>query len=382
MTVVDLTRELAGFADALRQSGVRVAYDRLSVAVQAVDALGAQERDHVYWACRLTFCHSPSDLATFDLAFDAWFAPRDWARDVHQRQRQRVERERPQFDLGTEDEGETSQDDLPPATASRVEILRTRDLAELDREEKAMAHRLIQALAADPPMRRSRRFRPAARGKFDGRRTVRAALRTGGEPIKLYQQLPQRKPRRVVALIDISGSMSRYADSYLVLGYALMAARPGTEVFTLGTRLTRVTDALARRDAAVALEQASLAIPDWSGGTRLGDLLQDFLNRWGQRGMARGAQVVIFSDGWERGSPELLAQQMARLRRLAHEVVWVNPNQAHAGFEPLTGGLQAALPHCHSWVEGHSAAALAELVQQLSAAGERFSTVAKPSRNL
>jgi uncharacterized protein with von Willebrand factor type A (vWA) domain len=170
------------------------------------------------------------------------------------------------------------------------------------------------------------------------------------------------RPRRVVLLIDVSGSMSPYADALLRFAHAAVRARPAsTEVFTIGTRLTRVTREMRLRDPDRALAASGSAIPDWSGGTRLGEVLKAFLDRWGQRGTARGAVVVVCSDGWERGGAELLGEQMARLRRLAHSVVWVNPHKGREGYEPLTSGMQAALPSVDHFVSGHSLAAFEEL---------------------
>jgi len=166
----------------------------------------------------------------------------------------------------------------------------------------------------------------------------------------------------VVVLVDVSGSMSPYSDALLRFAHVAVRARPGTtEVFTIGTRLTRLTRELRLRDPDKALAAGGQAIPDWSGGTRLGEVLKAFLDRWGQRGTARGAIVVICSDGWERGGTDLLAEQMGRLQRLAHAVVWVNPHKGRVGYEPLTGGMQAALPSIDHFVAGHSLAAFAEL---------------------
>jgi uncharacterized protein with von Willebrand factor type A (vWA) domain len=193
-------------------------------------------------------------------------------------------------------------------------------------------------------------------------RTVRRALRDGGEVTRLLHRRARPRPRRVVLLIDVSGSMSPYADALLRFAHAAVRARPSsTEVFTIGTRLTRVTREMRLRDPDKALAASGSAIPDWSGGTRLGEVLKAFLDRWGQRGMARGAVVVVCSDGWERGGAELLGEQMTRLRRLAHAVVWVNPHKGRVGYEPLTGGMQAALPSIDHFVSGHSMAAFEEL---------------------
>jgi uncharacterized protein with von Willebrand factor type A (vWA) domain len=211
-------------------------------------------------------------------------------------------------------------------------------------------------------MRPARRRRPSPQGSVHPARTVRRALRDGGEVTRLLHRRRSPRPRRVVLLVDVSGSMSPYADALLRFAHAAVRARPAsTEVFTIGTRLTRVTREMRLRDPDKALAASGSAIPDWSGGTRLGEVLKAFLDRWGQRGTARGAVVVVCSDGWERGGTELLAEQMVRLRRLAHSVVWVNPHKGRAGYEPLTGGMVAALPAIDHFVSGHSMAAFEEL---------------------
>jgi uncharacterized protein len=203
---------------------------------------------------------------------------------------------------------------------------------------------------------------PATRGAIDRRRTVRRMLAAGGEPGPLRREAPVERPRRVVLLVDVSGSMAGYAEVLLRFAHAASRRHAGrTEVFTLGTRLTRVTEPLSHRDPDVAMRAVAAAIPDWEGGTRLGDTVKDFLDRWGQRGTARGAVVVVLSDGWETGDPALLGAQVARLARLAHRVVWANPRAGRAGFTPTAGGMAAALPHCDQLVEGHSLAALEHL---------------------
>ena len=192
-------------------------------------------------------------------------------------------------------------------------------------------------------------------------------LRHGGEASRLQPAAAPARPRRLVLLIDVSGSMAPYADALLRFAHAASRCRPaGTEMFTVGTRLTRVTRELRLRDPDAALAAAGRAMPDWSGGTRLGDVLKAFLDRWGQRGVARGAVVVLCSDGWERGDPAELGQQLARLARLAHRVVWVNPHKGRDGFAPVTGGMLAALPHIDDLVAGHSFAALEELADVIA----------------
>jgi uncharacterized protein with von Willebrand factor type A (vWA) domain len=198
------------------------------------------------------------------------------------------------------------------------------------------------------------------------RRTVRHALRAGGEPMRRSFVAPGQRPRRVVLLCDVSGSMEPYARSLLRFLHAAVAGGRRVEAFALGTRLTRLTRELTTRDPDEAVRRAARAVPDWSGGTRLGEGLRAFNDRWGTAGMARGAVVVVLSDGWDRGRPELLGGEMARLRRVAHRIIWVNPLKASPGYAPLAQGMAVALPHVDAFVEGHSLAALEELARELA----------------
>ncbi|MGI8873117.1 MAG: vWA domain-containing protein, partial [Egibacteraceae bacterium] len=195
-------------------------------------------------------------------------------------------------------------------------------------------------------------------------RTVRELLRRGGEPARVLHWSPAVRPRRVVLLVDVSGSMRPYADALLRFAHAAAGPRAlRAKVFTVGTRLTPVSRELSHRDPDIAMAALSQTIPDYSGGTRLGEQLKAFCDRWGQRGVARGAVVVICSDGWERGDAALLAEQMGRLSRLAHRVVWANPRKGQPGYAPLAAGMAAALPHVDQFVAGHSLAALEQLAR-------------------
>ena len=359
----DVVDTVLGFARTLRHAGVAASPDRVEAMLAALGALDVLDPTDVYWAGRLTLCGGPDDLDRYDAAFAAWFAgeaPR--ANRTPATQPPRLAATAP-LDAGT-GEGQDDDGDTPDLAtrASADEVLRHRDVADLTAAEREHLRRLFALLVPATPMRPARRRQPSGGGSVHPARTVRRALRSGGEVTRLMHRRRQSRPRRVVLLVDVSGSMSPYADALLRFAHAAVRARPAaTEVFTIGTRLTRVTRELRLRDPDKALTASAAAIPDWSGGTRLGEVLKAFLDRWGQRGTARGAVVVVCSDGWERGGTELLGEQMTRLRRLAHAVVWVNPHKGRAGYEPLTGGMQAALPSIDHFVSGHSMAAFEEL---------------------
>lgn len=357
---------LLGFARALRAAGVPVTQDRTQGFLTAAALIGAEDRRHTYWAGRATLCGGPDDLARYDQVFDAWFNSRDGLPRTN-----RVEASTPALsDFPTElGETETADaDDAVPGTASAVEVLRHRDIAGLSAAEKHRLAAMFATLRVRPPLRRTARHESWHRGTVDGHRTMRQSLRLMGEPAQIAWRRRRVRPRRVVLLVDVSGSMKEYADAILRLAHRISTtAMPGSvEVFTLGTRLTRVTRALRSRDPERALVAAGETVADWSGGTRLGETMKTFLDRWGARGLARGAVVVVFSDGWERGDPGLLGEQLARLQRTAHRVVWVNPHRGKAGYEPVQQGVLAVLPHVDDFLAGHSLATFAELLEVMA----------------
>ncbi|GIF72783.1 vWA domain-containing protein [Asanoa siamensis] len=366
---LDLTGLVVGFARTLRHAGVEAGPDRVQTMLRAVDALGGTTARHLYWAGRQTLCAEPDDIRIYDAAFAAYFGGQRPQRGTPLNPAATLPSVAAPYTSGPP--GDSADDGDEPQvlglSASTVEILRRRDFALLTPTERAEVRRLLALLGPKTATRRSRRRQPAARGEIDPNRTVRAALTRAGEPTRLARRRRVERPRRLVLLIDVSGSMSPYADALLRFAHAAVRTRPTrTEVFTLGTRLTRITRALRHRDADAALHAASTAIPDWHGGTRLADALQAFLDRWGQRGTARGAIVVMFSDGWERGDPTALAQRTHRLARLAYRLIWVNPHRGKDGFAPLAGGMAAALPHLDEFVAGHTVAALDELVRVIA----------------
>jgi uncharacterized protein with von Willebrand factor type A (vWA) domain len=257
------------------------------------------------------------------------------------------------------------------ALASAVERLASTDFAELSPAELALLSGLMRKLTLAVPLRRSRRPRRTPHGRHtDLRATLRLARRTGGHPLRLARQAPLLEPRRLVALCDISGSMEPYARAMLQLLYCA-AGGAQAEVFTFATRLTRLTGTLAHARPGVALQQAGQAAPDWLGGTRIGESLAEFNNSHGHRGMARGAVVVIISDGWDTGDPAILRREMERLSRVAHRIVWVNPRTQSPQYQPLAGGMAAAWPYCDAVVSAHSLNALDDLAAALAYSGRR-----------
>jgi uncharacterized protein with von Willebrand factor type A (vWA) domain len=372
---------LARFSERLREAGVAVSPDQ-TIRLATFVTLGVpQTVEELYWCARVNLVRSTADLAAFDAVFALVFRGmvdvaeyRGDSTDV----RLPSHRDHPFVDeeIGTELAStgrveafqSTPGDELGrpiPTLASSEERLTEVDFARLTADELASLAPLLHMLCINPPQRLSRRRRRHRRGdRLDVRASLRHSTRSGGDPAVPIRRTRKWTPRRLVALLDISGSMEPYARAYLHLLWGA-ATRAHAEVFVFGTRLTWLTRALRNANPDLALERAAALMPDWSGGTRIGCAVRDFLNLYGRRGMARGAVVLIVSDGWERDDPSILARQMAALGRHAHHIVWANPRAAAPGFAPLAGGMAAALPHIDSFVSGHSADALLEVVHAL-----------------
>ena len=365
---------VAGFAHALAVAGLPVVSDAVETYTRALRQVDLSDPGQVYWAGRATLCRGPDDIPRYDLVFENWFggtvpsrAPRRAVgAPPARRGRPRRSRIAALDATGAADIG----GDAPRlrVAADDAEILRHRDFAELTAAERAHLAELIAALHPRPATRPALRLRPSRRGRVDPRRTVRHMLAAGGEPVRPRHHRKATRPRRIVLLLDVSGSMSPYADALLRFAHVVARTNPRTEVFSLGTRMTWLSRALRIRDPELALAAAGRAVPDWAGGTRLGETMRAFLDRWGRRGLARGAVVVIFSDGWERGDPILLAEQMAALQRLAHAVLWVNPHAGADGYQPVQSGIAAALPFTDRLLAGHSLATLQELLDEIRTA--------------
>jgi uncharacterized protein with von Willebrand factor type A (vWA) domain len=380
----------------LRRRGLPVGTGRIVTFVRAAAALSPLGRDDLYWAARASLIARPEDVDAFDQAYASFFrdgvtielnlpAPAPDAIALVQGAEL--------SELGGPEAAAAGAwrpaagDDEPEGdaairiVASAVEVLREKSFAELSEDERERVARLIRRLAIEAPRRRSRRLRPSAGGpRFDVRRTLRLSLRTHGEPFHRAWRSPGTRARPLVLILDVSGSMTPYARALMQFGFAAMAGGRRVEVFCFGTRLTRLTRTLMTKDPDRALREVGRVVEDWDGGTRIGASLKELLDGWGRRGTLRGAVAVICSDGLERGDPELLRAQMLRLRRLAHQVAWVNPLKGSARYEPVARGMAAALPSVDVFLPGHNLESLEELGRVLAGQGET-ATAAQRSRS-
>jgi uncharacterized protein with von Willebrand factor type A (vWA) domain len=368
--VADPDRIVAGFGRALRANGLSVPTGTAVLFAEALALVGVEDPSRVYWAGRATLVRRVEDVPVYDRVFAAYWQDRSVPVMVPAQEESPLT-----LALDDEDSGDPDADDpggpdgdVLAVRYSAVEVLREQDLSALTPAEWAEAQRLISALGVASELRPSRRTRPSrrrARGHPDLRATVRRNMRTAGVPIRRSWRSPVERPRRLVLLLDVSGSMEPYARGLARFAHAAVTSRRSgrVEVFTMGTRLTRITRELARRDPDTALARAAQSVHDWSGGTRLGTSLQEFNDEWGVRGLARGAIVVICSDGWDRGDPALIGAEMRRLARVARRVVWVNPLKASPGYAPLARGMAAALPFVDQFVEGHAVSSLEQLAE-------------------
>ncbi len=369
------------FTRVLRGLGLSAPIDCVLTFSEALAAVGIDQRPGVYWAARSTLVRRPEDLPLFDRAFAVFWDQRTAAGAAAEfREPQRIVIEMDDGadddDAAADEQSEQNEDPTIQLRFSAAEVLRHKDFGAYSDDELRLARHLMTRLRFVGPPRRSLRLVQSRRDGFrpDVRRTVRASLRAGGEPIRRYWREPGERMRRLVLLLDVSGSMEPYARALLRFVQAAVAGRQRVEAFALGTRLTRVTKELAGRDPDKALHLASNRVSDWSGGTRLGECLRAFNDDWGVRGMARGSIVVVLSDGWDRGDPALLAEQMQRLQRITHNLIWVNPLKVTPGYAPLARGMAAALPYVDHFVEGHSVVAMEELARVISAHNPRART--------
>ena len=359
------------FCRILRGAGLDVPISKVTTFVEALGRVGLEEKLPVYWAARCTLLSNPGEVDAFNRAFEVF-----WERKALSR----LEIAVPSVSVSLatdagEDDSEINGDNdgnagpIIQLRYSPVETLREKDFAECTAAELNELRKLMGSLRLGSTTRASRR---RVRSKHqtqipDMRRTIRRAVSLGGEPIERKFLRRDRRPRRLILLVDVSGSMEPYARALIRFAHATVAGRTRVEAFAIGTRLTRVTRELSSLDPDAALDAASDAVSDWSGGTRLGSTIRDFNDQWGIRGMARGAIVVILSDGWDRGDPQILSEQMERLHRVSFRQIWVNPLKHTPGYAPLAKGMAAALPHTDQFIEGHSFESLERLAEAVTA---------------
>ena len=359
---LDLPALVGAFSRRLHEAGVPVSAERATRFAHSLSLVAPVARRSLYWTARAVFVSDFAQLKAFDAVFASVFGSDpgpetpvpDDARQAPAPPDERPESSRAPVRAGADDpwsagsapaprrgSREPEQRELPvPLAASDDEVLRSKRFDALGADELAQLYRLMAKLQLAAPQRRTRRAERYRHGaSIDMRRTLRGSLRTGGDPIRLARRRRRIVPRRIVLLCDISGSMESYARAYLQFVTCAAGSSPKNEAFAFATRLTRLTRALRSRNPDRAIQLAAATAPDWSSGTRIGDALKSFNDRHGRRGMARGAVVVILSDGWERGDPTLVGREMERLSRLAYRIVWVNPRVAAAGFAPRAEGM-------------------------------------------
>ena len=399
--MIELAAVAAAFGHRLHDSGVPVTPAQSARFASAVVLAQPKVIDDVYWLGRVTLLTGHDQVQTYDRVFRHIFqglidiaevngkrslptTSMSGAEGPTQQDAPQDSRESPSGPRGSHaSPGERSagsdDEDAPPqvlAAMSSDERLSNVDFSRCTPDELSLIRRLVEQLPLVPPMRSARRTKRHGRGRsLDVRATLRQAHRTAGDPVELIMRTRTEQPRRVVLIADVSGSMEPYARVYLHLMKGAVQALHA-EAFVFATRLTRLTHTLSTQDPDVAYRKATQAAPDWSGGTRIGRTLMEFLDLYGRRGTARGAVVVIVSDGWETDDPAVLREAMARLSRLAHHIIWVNPRKAATDYQPLVAGMQAALPYVDTFVSGHSLRALEEVMAAISNATRRSLTAA------
>ena len=389
----------AAFITALRRAGLTCSPDRAVRLAEALRLVPPTDVERLYWASRVVLVSARGQLPVFDAVFSAVFrggfdpsahpssAPRPSPHGTPEQGRTRPSpagdrapgqapgprQAAPAVATPGPDSGDSNAPEREAvlAMASTEERLHGMSFAQLTEAEVLQIRRLASRLLLATPTRLSRRTRKSAHSsaRLDVRATVRAARRSGTDTTRLLYARRREQRRKLVMLCDVSGSMEPYARIFVSLLQGAVATA-GAEAFVFSTRLTRLTRQLALRDPDAALARAAGAAPDWAGGTRIADSIRHFVDEHGRRGMARGAVVVIFSDGWAQEDPGQVAAQMARLRRLAHRIIWVNPRKAAPHYQPLAGGMAAALPYCDAFVSGHSYTALAEVAAAIRGDGQ------------
>jgi uncharacterized protein len=367
----DLLPRLAAFARLLHDAGLDAGPGRLTTATRALGEIeirdGAAFRD----ALRACFVSRRDELPVFEAAFDIFWAPPDprvSAGAIPGRSRplplppERARAWLQALGLNRSQLPREEEEGVPPSSSgySAEELLRRKDFEAMSYLETEQVKRLLQQAPWRIAERRTRRLRPSQRGSVDLRRTTRQSIRSSGELVRLLHRQPRLRRRPLVLLCDVSGSMERYSRLLLIFAHAV-ARREDVETFVFSTRLTRITRLLRRRDIDRALAEVGKRVHDFSGGTRIGQALAEFNRRWARRVLGHGAVTIIVSDGWDRGDPGQLAVELERLRRMSHRLIWLNPLLGSEGYEPVTRGMAAALPHTDDFLAAHNLNALDEL---------------------
>jgi len=365
-----------GFGRLLRQFGVAVDPAQMLDLLAALEQIQLGQRDDTYLTCRTMLVRRREDLPVFDEAWQFWLdaqrqgngggiaLPDNKAKEV--RIPRRLQRDRPNR-AGSDDARERAEDEIEiQLSYSATEQLRHKDFAHFTADELDQARDLIAQLRPRMALRPTRRWRGGHGRRIDARRTLRSVARSGGEPVALLRKERKRRQRPLVVLCDISGSMDRYSRILIQFTHTLGQGMRNVETFVFGTRLTRITRLLEHKDVDEAVDLVGGMVLDWGGGTRIGDAIKTFNWDWGRRVLGRGAVVLLISDGWDRGDPELLGREMARLQRSAHRLIWLNPLLGMANYQPLTRGLQAALPHVDDFLPVHNLDSLEQLGTMLA----------------
>jgi len=392
---MNFAQRALAFARLLRRAGVKTTTGQAMDFVRAIEHIDISRREEFREAARACLVTHKDDLPVFDRLFDLYWrakpeytdgllqqldpddlielAPEE-GEEAEETEGSSIEGARGRrleaieaIEEAEEGEGSETESLADAFSYSPAEILREKDFADFTEDELAQIRRFMQQLTWQIGRRRSRRKVASPKGRFiDPRRTMRRSLQSGGVPLTLARRQTKTKPRQLVVICDVSGSMDRYSRILLQFIYAVENGMAKVEAFVFGTRLTRVTRLLKHQDIDEAMRRVAREVQDWSGGTRIGQSLQTFNQEWARRVLRNGAVVLIISDGWDRGDPQLLAQEMARLQRSCYRLIWLNPLLGSPRYEPLTRGMQAALPYIDDFMPIHNFASLEALAKHLS----------------
>ena len=377
----DLLPRLGAFARLLHDAGLEAGPRRLTDATRALGLIDLKQHDDFRNSLRAVFVSRKEDIPTFEAAFDIFWAPPDprvAAGMMPGRHRplplspERAQAWSNALGLNASQMNRENEAEFPASSSgySAEELLRQKDFEQMTWAETEQVRRLLEEAPWRVAERRTRRLRPSGSGRVDLRRSARHAIRSSGELMTLFRRKPRVRRRPLVLICDVSGSMERYSRLLMIFAHAI-ARREDLEAFVFSTRLTRITRLLRHRDLDRALDLVSKGVHDFSGGTRIGDALGDFNRRWARRVLGHGAVVIIVSDGWDRGDPSRLSAELIHLRRSAHRLIWLNPLLGSEGYEPLTRGMVAALPHCDDFLTAHNVQALDDLGRLLASLESR-----------